>query len=164
MAIEIVRKYFKQFNIDKRILEFDVSSATVPLAAKALNTEEGRIAKTLSFHVDERVVLIVCAGDTKVSNPKYKAFFKSKAKMLSFDEAEALIGHAVGGVCPFAVKEGVEVYLDTSLKRFETVYPACGSSNSAIEMTMEELEKYSSNFISWIDVCKTNEEQLASAM
>ena len=164
MAIEKVRNYFKQFGIENRILEFNVSSATVPLAAKALNTEEGRIAKTLSFHVDNKVALIVCAGDTKVANSKYKAYFKTKAKMLSFDEAENLIGHAVGGVCPFAVKDGVEVYLDESLKRFDTVYPACGSSNSAIEMTMEELEKYSSNFVSWIDVCKIPEIELASGM
>ena len=164
MAIEKVRKYFKQFNIENRILEFNVSSATVPLAAKALNTEEGRIAKTLSFHVDDKVVLIVCAGDTKVQNSKYKAFFNTKAKMLSFDEAESLIGHAVGGVCPFAVNDGVEVYLDESLKRFNTVYPACGSSNSAIEMTMEELEKYSTNFVKWIDVCKLYEEKLASGL
>ena len=158
MAIEKVRDYFKKFGIEDRIMEFDVSSATVPLAAKALNTEECRIAKTLSFHVDDNVILIVTAGDTKVQNGKYKAFFKTKAKMLGFDEAESLIGHGVGGVCPFAVNSGVEVYLDISLKRFNTVYPACGSSNSAIEMTMEELEKYSDNFKGWIDVCKVIEE------
>ena len=163
MAIEKVRKYFKQFGIENRILEFDVSSATVPLAALALHTDESRIAKTLSFHVGDKVVLIVCAGDTKVQNGKYKAYFKTKAKMLSFDEAEELIGHGVGGVCPFAVNKGVEVYLDESLKRFKTVYPACGSSNSAIEMTMEELEKYSSNFVAWIDVCKIPEEEQLQA-
>ena len=153
MAIEKVRKYFSSFGIENRILEFEVSSATVELAAKALNCDPCRIAKTHSFHVEDDVILIVTAGDTKIDNAKYKAFFKAKAKMLSFDEAETLIGHAVGGVCPFAVNDGVKIYLDESLKRFETVFPACGSSNSAIEFTMEELEKYS-NFIQWIDVCK----------
>lgn len=153
MAIEKVREYFAKYGIEDRILEFDVSSATVELAAKALNCEGCRIAKTLSFHVKEDVVLIVAAGDAKIDNSKYKAYFKTKAKMLAFEEAEPLIGHAVGGVCPFAVKEGVKVYLDVSLKRFETVFPACGSSNSAIELTMEELERYS-NYVEWIDVCK----------
>ncbi|MCI7180248.1 MAG: YbaK/EbsC family protein [Schaedlerella sp.] len=153
MSIEKVRKYFETIGIDEKIQEFEISSATVALAAKALQCEESRIAKTLSFHVGERVVLIVAAGDAKIDNPKYKAQFKNKAKMLSFDEAEPLIGHAVGGVCPFAVNEGVETYLDVSLKRFDTVFPACGSSNSAIELTLEELEKYS-DFISWVDVCK----------
>lgn len=153
MSIEKVRKYFETIGIDERIQEFEISSATVALAAKALQCEGSRIAKTLSFHVGERVVLIVAAGDAKIDNPKYKAQFKTKAKMLSFDEAEPLIGHAVGGVCPFAVNEGVETYLDVSLKRFDTVFPACGSSNSAIELTLEELEKYS-DFISWVDVCK----------
>ena len=153
MSIDKVRTYFKEKGIEDRIQEFEVSSATVALAAKALNCEECRIAKTLSFHVNDKVVLIVAAGDAKIDNPKYKARFQTKAKMLSFDEAESLIGHAVGGVCPFAVNEGVEVYLDESLKRFETVFPACGSSNSAIELTMEELEQYS-NSLAWIDVCK----------
>lgn len=153
MAIEKVKEYFKTMGIEDRIQEFEVSSATVELAAKALHCEESRIAKTLSFHVEDKVVLIVAAGDVKIDNSKYKAQFKTKAKMLSFDDAETLIGHAVGGVCPFAVNEGVLVYLDVSLKRFETVFPACGSSNSAIELTMEELEKYS-NYIEWIDVCK----------
>lgn len=153
MAIEKVREYFKTKGIEDRIQEFEVSSATVTLAAQALGCDENRIAKTLSFYVKEKVVLIVAAGDAKIDNPKYKAFFGAKAKMLAYDEAEPLIGHAVGGVCPFAVNEGVEVYLDESLKRFETVFPACGSSNSAIELTLDELEKYS-GFISWIDVCK----------
>ena len=153
MAIEKVRAYFKEKGIEDRIQEFEVSSATVALAAQALGCDENRIAKTLSFHVGEKVVLIVAAGDAKIDNPKYKAFFGAKAKMLAFEEAEELIGHAVGGVCPFAVKEGVEVYLDESLKRFETVFPACGSSNSAIELTINELEKYS-GYTSWIDVCK----------
>lgn len=153
MSIQRVRSYFETLGIADRILEFDTSSATVALAAQALGTEECRIAKTLSFHVEDYVVLVVAAGDAKIDNGKYKAVFHTKAKMLSFEEAEPLIGHAVGGVCPFAVNEGVKVYLDESLKRFETVYPACGSSNSAIEMTMEDLEKYS-GFESWVDVCK----------
>ena len=153
MAIEKVRAYFKTKGIEDRIQEFGVSSATVALAAQALGCEERRIAKTLSFRVNDKIVLVVAAGDAKIDNPKYKAFFGAKAKMLAFEEAEALIGHAVGGVCPFAVNEGVEVYLDESLKRFETVFPACGSSNSAIELTLSELEEYS-DFIRWIDVCK----------
>ena len=143
MSIERVREYFKTKGIDGRIQEFEISSATVPLAAKALHCEESRIAKTLSFHIGEKVILIVAAGDAKIDNAKYKAQFGTKAKMLSFDEAEALVGHAVGGICPFAVNEGVEIYLDTSLKRFSTVFPACGSSNSAIEFSLQELEEYS---------------------
>lgn len=157
MSIERVREYFKGFGIEDRILEFDVSSATVDLAAQALGVEGKRIAKTLSFHVNDKVVLIVAAGDAKIDNQKYKAEFHTKAKMLSFDEAESRIGHAVGGVCPFAVNEGIEVYLDETLKRFETVFPACGSSNSAVELTIPDLEKYSSNFVKWTDVCKLPE-------
>ena len=134
-------------------MEFDVSSATVELAAQALNCEPQRIAKTLSFLVDGHAVLIVAAGDARIDNHKYKEQFGKKAKMLSTDEVVELVGHAVGGVCPFAVKEGAEVYLDASLKRFETVFPACGSSNSAIELTIPELEKYS-GFLEWVDVCK----------
>ncbi len=153
MSIERVRAYFKAKGMEERILEFEVSSATVALAAQALQCEESRIAKTLSFHLGEGVILIVAAGDAKIDNAKYKHYFGTKAKMLSFEEAEPLIGHAVGGVCPFAVNEGVKVYLDESLKRFVTVFPACGSSNSAIELTIEELEKYS-ECVSWIDVCK----------
>ncbi len=156
MSIEKVRAYFETKGIADRIREFETSSATVALAAQALQCEEARIAKTLSFHVGEKVVLIVTAGDAKIDNPKYKAFFGTKAKMLSFDEAEELIGHAVGGVCPFAVNEGVAVYLDVSLKRFVTVFPACGSSNSAIELKLDELEAYS-GYLSWIDVCKIPE-------
>lgn len=156
MAIEKVREYFRARGIENRILEFDSSSATVALAAQAVGCEENRIAKTLSFHVGDDVVLIVTAGDTKINNSKYKAQFGTKAKMLSFAEVEPLIGHGVGGVCPFAVNEGVVVYLDESLKRFETVFPACGSANSAIEMTMEDLEKYS-GYKEWIDVCKIPE-------
>ena len=156
MSIEKVREYFTQFGIENRIRQFDVSSATVELAAAALGCEGCRIAKTLSFSVNGSPVLIVAAGDVKIDNPKYKAQFGAKAKMLSPDEAETLIGHAVGGVCPFAVNEGVSVYLDVSLKRFDTVFPACGSSNSAIELTVTELEKYSGS-LGWIDVCKTAE-------
>lgn len=153
MAIENVKKYFRERGMDNRILEFDVSSATVELAAAALHCEPQRIAKTLSFMVEDHAVLVVAAGDAKIDNSKYKAQFHKKAKMLSPEEAEALVGHAVGGVCPFAVKEGVEVYLDESLKRFETVFPACGSSNSAIELTIPELEQYS-GYRGWVDVCK----------
>jgi len=156
MSIERVREYFKTLGIEERILEFDVSSATVALAAEALHCEGCRIAKTLSFHVGEEVILIVTAGDAKIDNAKYKAYFKVKAKMLTFEEAEALIGHAVGGVCPFAVNPGVKVYLDTSLKRFDTVFPACGSPSSAIELTIPELEKYS-GYLAWVDVCKLPE-------
>ena len=151
MAIEIVKEYFKNFGIESRIQEFDVSSATVELAAKALNCAPERIAKSLSFMVNEKPIIIVVAGDVKVSNSKFKQQFQTKAKMLSFEEAETLIGHKVGGVCPFAINEGVDVYLDISLKNYETVFPACGSSNSAIELTIEELEKFS-NFKDWIDV------------
>ena len=153
MAIDKVKEYFKHYNMEDKIQEFEVSSATVELAAQALGCEGKRIAKSLSFLVDEKPILIVAAGDAKVDNPKYKATFSCKAKMLSYEQCEELIGHAVGGVCPFAVNEGVTVYLDESLKRFETVFPACGSSNSAIELTLSELEKYS-NFESWVDVCK----------
>ncbi|MCH5193484.1 MAG: YbaK/EbsC family protein [Oscillospiraceae bacterium] len=153
MAIEKVREYFKNYGIEDRIQEFDVSSATVQLAAEALNCEPCRIAKTLSFMVSEKPVLIVAAGDAKIDNPKYKARFGTKAKMLTPDEVEERIGHGVGGVCPFAVNSDVTVYLDESLKRFQTVFPACGSSSSAIELTIEELEKYSS-FTDWVDVCK----------
>lgn len=154
MSIEKVRDYFSRFGIESRIQEFDVSSATVPLAAKALGCEEARIAKTLSFMAGENPIVIVMAGDARVDNKKYKATFATKAKMLSFDEAANLVGHAVGGVCPFAVNEGVKVFLDESLKRFETVFPACGSANSAIELTIGELEKYASPPVEWIDVTK----------
>ena len=153
MAIEKVKEYFNQFGMAGRVQEFTVSSATVELAAQALNCEPCRIAKTLSFMMDGHAVLIVTAGGAKIDNPKYKAQFGTKAKMLTPDEAETLIGHAVGGVCPFGINEGVTVYLDNSLKRFETVFPACGSSNSAIELSIEELEKYS-GYVAWIDVCK----------
>lgn len=156
MAIERVREYFRQYGMEDRILEFEVSSATVDLAAKALRCEPCRIAKTLSFLVDGHAILIVAAGDTKIDNPKYKAQFGTKAKMLSPAEAETLVGHAVGGVCPFGVNEGVSVYLDESLRRFTTVFPACGSGNSAIELTLPELETYSSP-AAWVDVCRLPE-------
>lgn len=152
MSIEKVREYFRKYNLEDKILEFDVSSATVELAAKALNVEPARIAKTLSFKQEKDCILIVCAGDMRVDNKKYKAFFHTKARMLTPDEVLEYTGHAIGGVCPFGVSNTVKVYLDESLKRFTTVFPACGSSNSAIEFTPEELFKYSSA-LAWIDVC-----------
>lgn len=154
MSIEKVKEYFKQFGIENKIIELEQSSATVELAALALGCEGQRIAKTLSFLVEENPILVVAAGDAKIDNKKYKTFFNAKAKMISFEEVEKYIGHNVGGVCPFGINSDVKVYLDKSLKRFNTVFPACGSSNSAIELTNDELEKYSANFISWVDVCK----------
>ena len=153
MSIDRVKAYFKEREMEDRVLEFPVSSATVELAAKALGCEPCRIAKTLSFLVGEDPVLIVTAGDVKIDNPKYRTQFGKKAKMLKPDQVEEMVGHAVGGVCPFAVKEGVKVYLDESLKRFQTVFPACGSSNSAIELTIPELEEVS-GYLGWVDVCK----------
>lgn len=153
MAIEKVREYFRQFGMEDRVREFEVSSATVELAAAALGCAPCRIAKTLSFMTEEGPVLIVAAGDAKIDNTKYKAQFHTKAKMLTPDEAVELVGHAVGGVCPFAINDGVKVYLDESLRRFETVFPAAGSGSSAIELTLAELENYS-NSTAWIDVCK----------
>lgn len=153
MAIERVKEFFKQYDMDKNIKEFDVSSATVELAAKALGCAPERIAKTLSFSVDDKPILIVMAGDAKVDNHKYKEYFGQKAKMLSQDEVESKIGHAVGGVCPFGINGGITVYLDESLKRFETVFPACGSTNSAIELTIDEMERFS-GYKEWINVYK----------
>ena len=153
MSIEKVKAYFAQFGMEGRVLEFPVSSATVELAAQALHCEPCRIAKTLSFAVGDTPVLIVAAGDARIDNHKYKARFATKAKMLTPEQAAQRIGHAVGGVCPFAVQPDVEVYLDVSLKRFDTVFPACGSSNSAIELTIPELEQYS-GYKDWVDVCK----------
>ena len=153
MSIEKVRAYFRSVGMEDRVMEFPVSSATVELAAQALGCEGKRIVKTLSFSVNGTPILICAAGDAKVDNAKYKARFGAKAKMLSHEDAATLIGHAVGGVCPFAVKEGVQVYLDVSMKRFETVFPAAGSSNSAIELTIPEMETYS-GFSDWVDVCK----------
>ena len=157
MSIENVREYFRKFNMEDKIIELKESSATVELAARALNCEPARIAKTLSFHLEDCPILILSAGDVKIDNKKYKEKFGTKARMLSFNEAETLIGHSVGGVCPFGIKEGVKVYLDNSLKRFQTVFPAAGSSNSAIEMNLDELEKYS-NSIEWIDVTREREQ------
>ena len=153
MSIEKVRAFFREKGIEDRVQEFPVSSATVELAAQAVGVEGKRIAKTLSFLVGDQCVLIVAAGDAKVDNPKYKAQFHTKAKMLPHDLVPEYVGHAVGGVCPFAVKEGVAVYLDESLRRFETVFPAAGSANSAIELTIPELERYAQT-TQWIDVCK----------
>lgn len=153
MAIEKVKAYFRQFGMADRVLEFPSSSATVELAAQALGCAPCRIAKTLSFMVEGRPILVVAAGDARIDNPKYKAQFGAKAKMLTPGEVEELVGHAVGGVCPFGINEGVTVYLDRSLERFETVFPACGSGNSAIELTIGELERYS-GYAAWVDVCK----------
>lgn len=153
MSIDRVKEYFRKFHMEERIQELPASSATVALAAEALGCAPQRIAKTLSFMADGQPILIVMAGDVKTDNAKYKKFFHAKAKMLTPDEVTELIGHAVGGVCPFAVNEGVKVYLDESLKRFQTVFPACGSGNSAIELTIPELEKYS-GYEEWIDVSK----------
>lgn len=153
MAIEKVREYFRQFGMEDRVLEFPVSSATVELAAQALGCGPCRIAKTLSFLVEERAILIVAAGDAKVDNHKYKERFGVKAKMLDPGQVEAMVGHQVGGVCPFGIRPGVAVYLDESLRRFETVFPACGSGSSAIELTIGELERYSGS-LAWVDVCK----------
>lgn len=153
MSIEKVRAYFKTLGIEDRIQEFDVSSATVELAAQALGCDEARIAKSITMNVNGECVLIVTAGDVKIDNPKYKAEFSTKAKMLTHEQALEMTGHAVGGICPFALNDGCRVYLDESLKRFDYVYPACGSSNSAVKLTPDELEKYSHS-IKWIDVCK----------
>ena len=158
MSIEKVRTYFQTLGIADRIQEFPVSSATVELAAQALGVEGKRIAKTLSFLVGDACILIVAAGDAKIDNPKFKAQFHTKAKMLPPEDVPAYVGHAVGGVCPFAVKAGVKVYLDESLRRFETVFPACGSSNSAIELRLQELMDYA-RADGWIDVCKGWQEE-----
>lgn len=153
MSIEKVREYFRPLGREADILEFSVSSATVELAAQAVGVIPARIAKTLSFLVDGGCVLIAAAGDAKIDNSKYKAVFHTKAKMLTPEQVSAFTGHAVGGVCPFANPEGVKTYLDTSLQRFDTVYPAAGSGNSAIELTCDELAQYAHS-LGWIDVCK----------
>ena len=157
MSIEKVRAYFAPFGREGDILEFPVSSATVELAAQAVGGIPARIAKTLSFLIDERCILIVAAGDARIDNSKFKHLFHTKAKMPTQEQVAALTGHAVGGVCPFANPAGVDTYLDVSLKRFDPVFPAAGSSNSAIELTCEELERYS-NAAGWIDVCKNWQE------
>ena len=158
MSIEKVRAFFAQQGRAEDILEFEVSSATVELAAQAVGCGPERIAKTLSFSVEEGCVLVVCAGDAKIDNAKFKACFHTKAKMLTLDQVVAFTGHNVGGVCPFALENpAVRVYLDRSLGRFDTVYPAAGSSNSAIELTPDELAKYA-GAAGWVDVCKNWQE------
>lgn len=157
MSIEQGRAYFRELGIEDRVREFDVSSATVELAAQALGVEGARIAKTLSFKLaDDRPILILAAGDARIDNHKYKEKFHTKAKMLTPAEVLAMIGHPVGGVCPFGIRDGVDVYLDESLKRFVTVFPAVGSASSAIELNLEELFEYS-KALEWIDVCKLPE-------
>jgi len=155
-VIETVREYLKQFGMDSRIRELNESTATVELAAAALGCEPARIAKSLTFMLKGEPVMVVASGNARVDNPKFKAQFGSRARMLTPEEAVELVGHAVGGVCPFGIKPGVKVYLDVSLKRFETVFPACGSSNSLIELTLPELEQ-SSRSLCWVDVCKLPE-------
>lgn len=153
MSFIKAKEQLQKYGLEENIMEFSVSSATVEQAAKAINCKEEEIAKSMSFLVDEKPILIVVAGDCKIDNSKFKAEFHTKAKMLPFDSVEELIGHAVGGVCPFGVNENVDIYLDNSLKRFEIVYPACGSSNSAVKLTLSELEK-TSGYKKWVDVCK----------
>ncbi len=153
MAIDRARAYLREFGVEDRIMELAVSSATVDLAAQALGVEGARIAKTLSFMGKENPILVVAAGDIRIDNARFKHTFGVKAKMLAADAVEPTIGHDIGGVCPFGINEGVQVYLDESLKRFTTVYPACGSHNSAIELTIPELEKYS-GCVDWVDVGK----------
>lgn len=152
MSIERVREYFRARGLAHRILEFDVSSATVELAAQAVGCEGKRIAKTLSFRVGDRVILIVTAGDARIDNQKYKAHFGTKARMLSPEDAELLIGHPVGGVCPFGLKTPLDVYLDISLKEYDTVFPAAGSGNSALKISPEEMKDLTD--AEWVDVCK----------
>lgn len=153
MSFFQAKEYLKKFNLENRIMEFDKSSATVEEASIAIGCKAEEIAKSLTFLVNEKPILIVVSGASKIDNAKFKAEFQTKAKMLSFDCVENLIGHAVGGVCPFGINENVEVYLDISLKKFDTIYPACGSSNSAVKLTLKELEE-TINFKKWVDVCK----------
>ena len=153
MSLEKAKKHLEKFNLEDKIMEFTQSSATVEEAAKAIGCKESEIAKTLSFLIEDKPILIVVAGDCKIDNGKYKQEFGKKAKMIPYEEVEKLIGHNVGGVCPFGINENVTVYLDNSLKKFDTIYPACGESNTAIKLTIEELEK-TSNYKKWIDVCK----------
>jgi len=158
MAFELAKEHLAKLGLDHKIRVLDESSATVALAAQALGCEEKRIAKSLSFKVHDEAILIVMAGDAKLDNPKYKARFGTKASMLTPDEAVEMIGHAVGGVCPFGIKDGVRIYLDESLRRFDFVYPACGSSNSAVKLTLDELELACGN-VEWIDVGKNWQER-----
>ena len=153
MSLEKAKAYLKKYNLDKNVLEFNESSATVSDAAKAIGCEEKEIGKTLSFLIGEEPILVLVAGDSKIDNKKFKECFNIKAKMIPFDDVEKYIGHAPGGVCPFGIKDGVKVYLDESLKRMEIIYPACGSSKSAVKLTIKELEECS-NYEKWVDVCK----------
>ena len=153
MSLLKAKEVLQKYGLEDRIMEFDVLSSTVKEASKAINCKEEEIAKTLSFIVEDKPILIVVAGDSKINNSKFKTEFKTKAKMIPIDNVEEIIGHAVGGVCPFGVNKNVDVYLDDSLKRFEIIYPACGSSNSAVKLTLDELEK-TSNYKKWVDVCK----------
>ena len=162
MSIQKVREYFKQFGIEDRIREFDVSSATVELAAVAVGVEGARIAKSMSFKVGEEPIIIVVAGDAKVDNSRYKAQFHTKAKMIPHDQVEELVGHGVGGVCPFGIHPGVPVWLDESLRRFEVVYPAAGTANSAVRLTLDELER-ASLAQGWVDVCKGWQDENATS-
>ena len=156
MSLERAKKYLKKYGFDERIMEFDVSSATVLQAAEAIHCREEEIAKTLSFLIHDKPIVIVVTGDSKIDNRKFKEEFQTKAKMIPFEQVEEFIGHAAGGVCPFGVNENVDVYLDESLRKMKLVYPACGSSNSAIALNIEELEKVS-NYKKWVDVCKDSE-------
>ena len=157
MALEKAKAYLEEKGYGDRVMVFDVSSATVELAAKAVGTEPEKIAKSMTFKVNEKPIMVVCAGDAKVNNQKFKETFHVKAKMLSFDEVHVFIGHDVGGVCPFGINDGVDVYLDESLKRFEFVYPACGSDNSAVKLSVPELEEVS-GYLGWVDICKLPEQ------
>lgn len=160
MSIETARAHFRRFGIEDRVLEFDDSSATVALAAQTLHVSSARISKTLSFKTEQGCMLIICAGDARIDNHKFRDQFYIRAKMLSPDQVNVMVGHPIGGVCPFGINEGVPVYLDESVLRFDTVYPAAGSSNSAIELTIDELFKYS-GAKGWVDVCTVPEEVAA---
>ena len=162
MSIQSVREYLAPLGLADRILVFETSSATVELAAEAAGVIPARIAKSLSLMLPEGPILLVAAGDARIDNPRFKAQFHAKAKMLSADEVTLRIGHAVGGVCPFAIKSDVRTWLDVSLKRFDTVYPACGSANSAIELSCDELEAAAQGFAGWVDVCKGWQEETLS--
>lgn len=154
MSIERVREYMKQYDLEGEMMEFEVSSATVELAAQAVGVIPARIAKSLTFMLPDGPIMILAAGDAKIDNSKFKGMFHTKAKMLTAEEVIDRVGHAVGGVCPFAIKDDVRVWLDISMKRFETVFPACGSASSAIRLTPEQLESVSQNCQGWADLCK----------
>lgn len=156
MSINRAKEYLKKYGLDENVIEFEVSTATVEMAAQAINCKEEEIAKTLSFIVEDKPILIVVSGESRVDNSKFKAEFHTKAKMIPFDDVEKMVGHAAGGVCPFGVNDDVTIYLDESLKRFEVVYPACGSSNSAVKLTLAQLEEIT-DYKKWVDVCKDNQ-------